>query len=164
MDIVAVDIASGELTELLATAAHEAFPSLSPDGRWVAYESDVEVEGRPEVYVSPYPDMPSRSFKISSGGGQSPRWSGDGREIFFVAPSQAIMVVAVATEPGFSAGAPTELIPPSLGIANQMARFDISRQDGRFLMHRVPRHERRGMTVVLNWFEDLKERVSDGQP
>ena len=65
--------------ELLATPAYEGAPQMSPDGRWLLYQSSAS--GRPEVYVRRYPEM-GRAFQISEGGGQT-TWSADGREIYY---------------------------------------------------------------------------------
>jgi Tol biopolymer transport system component len=67
---------------IAATPAQEANPRFSPDGRWIAYESDES--GRMEVYVSAFPPIGGKS-QISFGGGSEPAWRGDGRELFFIA-------------------------------------------------------------------------------
>ena len=160
MDLIAVDIESRESRELLATEATEFYPSVSPEGRWVVYQSDLEVSGRLEVYVSPYPAMQTRRWKISNGGGESPFWAVDGREIFFVSASGSMMVAEVALEPTFEPGPVREMIPVINGITNNQRAYDVSAIDGRFLMHKsVRRGPRRGLTVVVNWFDALGDRL-----
>src|ERR1017187_2296929 len=65
---------------------------FSPDGKWVAYESDES--GRSEVYVRPFPG-PGTPFPISTGGGANPRWSRDRKELYFVAPDSMLMAAPV---------------------------------------------------------------------
>ena len=113
MDILAVDLGPPhQVRTLLATKSNERAPSVSPDGRWVAYQSDDE--GQPEVYVGPFPDLESRRWKISSGGGEHPRWSAKGDEIFFLGPSGSMMAAQVVLTPTFDHGKVTELFsnPP----------------------------------------------------
>jgi len=81
--------------------------AISPDGKWLAYES--RESGRSEVYVRQLPSGPGK-WQISSQGGIQPRWSGDGRELFFrsgvIAGMSTLMTVPVQTEGAFTAGSP----------------------------------------------------------
>src|SRR5262249_849795 len=70
-------------------------PQFSPDGRWIAYFS--LGPGVPEVFVQPFPG-PGGKRQISSGGGVHPTWSRTGRELFFAAPDQHIMVTTYSVE------------------------------------------------------------------
>jgi eukaryotic-like serine/threonine-protein kinase len=106
--------------------------TLSPDGRWIAYVSDVS--GRFEVYIDSFP-TPGRQRPVpGSVGGREPRWRHDGRELYFVSDDSRLMAVAV-TVPG-QASEPQPLFPvrlpnsagPRLGIR----QYDVAR-DGRFL-------------------------------
>jgi Tol biopolymer transport system component len=156
-DIVAVDLAPPHGTHtLLATKSAEHSPSLSPDGRWVVYNSDME--GQWEVYVAPFPDMESRPrWKISSGGGDQPLWSRKGDEIFFRGPTGSMLAAQVTFTPTFVPGKVIELFPnPSRAeyrLGNSR-KNDVSPFNGRFLLwkatddasgHRV--------VVVLNALE-----------
>jgi len=71
---------------LVATAAEEVSPELSPDGRWLAYTSNES--GRREVYVRPFPDAAEGRYQVSTAGGDTPWWSRDGHELFFVDGAQ----------------------------------------------------------------------------
>ena len=85
---------------LLASTHNELNGDLSPDGRWLAYQSDES--GRYEIYVSPFPDTSSQRRPVSSGGGREPRWSRDGSELFYRGgESGAMIVVPVDLEPDF---------------------------------------------------------------
>jgi eukaryotic-like serine/threonine-protein kinase len=80
-DVGMVDVESGAITWLLTGKAAEMRPRLSPDGRWLAYSADES--GRFEVYVRPFPALHAGRWQISSGGGTSPQWSPNGRELWF---------------------------------------------------------------------------------
>jgi Tol biopolymer transport system component len=139
---------------------------ISPDGRWVAYQSR-EGSTAAEIHVRPFPATDSGHWQISSGGGQRPMWSRSGRELFYVSfnPTR-IMSVAVPPTPAGGAFAPgpsatvlnTEKY--SLGVLGRA--FDISIDDKQFLMVKPVGAEastRQTVTVVTNWFEELKARV-----
>jgi hypothetical protein len=171
VDIIAIDLEPPhDARYLLATSADESSPSVSPDGRWVAYASDHE--GHSEIYVGPFPDMGARRWKISTSGGGLPFWSPKGDEIFFRGPTGSMMSAQVTLEPTFAPGKVTELFPnPSpekYGVGAGTRDYDVS-LDGRFLMKRrvspaasptegeSPRGER--LVVVLDWFDELKAKV-----
>ena len=151
----------------LATEHDETHPVFSPDGRWIAYRSTEELSSG-EVYVRPYPG-PDPVYKISNGGGTSPAWSLDGKQLFFASGASMsdsqMMVVDVSTDEGFSRGRPRVLFDPSLldvAIGTYNGRtYDVS-ADGRFLLTTMGQNEPEPATeinIILNWFEELKERV-----
>jgi hypothetical protein len=148
---------------LLATPAHEGNPSISPDGRWVAYDSDTE--GQIAVYVGPYPDVGSRRWKISSGGGRHPLWSRRGDEIYFVGPTGNVMAAQVELTPTFAPGKVTELFPNSSEqpyFHGGGRSYDVS-LDGRFLMVKsMKKAPAASLVVVLNWFPELLAKVPVG--
>jgi Tol biopolymer transport system component len=153
-DLVTFAVASpSDARTLLATDADEKASSVSPDGRFIAYESNDE--GQFEVFVAPFLDASSRRWKISSGGGSAPLWSPRGDEIFFLGPTGAMMAAKVELEPTFVLGEVAELFPnPSRaefqpGVNGR--RFDVSPLDGRFLMPKEPDRSRgSSLIVVLN--------------
>jgi serine/threonine-protein kinase len=105
-------------------------PQVSPDGRYLAYQSDET--GRFEVYVRPYPDVDGGRWPISTGGGTSPRWSRDGRELFFYDGS-ALLSVPVASQGGrLAAGRPTRLFALHVFGGRLGPDYEIA-PDGRFL-------------------------------
>src|SRR5262249_35461591 len=73
------------VTPLVHTAAAERNGMVSPDGRWLAYESNDSSSF--EIYVRPYPDVESGRWQVSTGGGTRPLWSRDGRGLFYVSPT-----------------------------------------------------------------------------
>ena len=122
--------------------------SPGPEGgpRWVAYASDES--GRSEIYVQSYPSGASR-IPISTGGGFLPRWSRDGRELFYIT---ADAVTAVAMRPDGSFGAPRRLFDRTNFFTSRFHSYDTSPDGKRFLMiQRDPGSVPRQLNVILNW-------------
>jgi serine/threonine-protein kinase len=144
---------------LVATRAYEGSPHLSPDGRWLAYQSNES--GQPEIYVRRYPEL-DRAWPVSDGGGVQVRWSPSGGEMYYRGAGQ-IMVVAFdgkGTEPLL--GRPTALFADvyDFGQGISIPNYDATRE-GRFLMLR--RGTQGGsLKVVLNWTEELKRALARG--
>jgi serine/threonine protein kinase/Tol biopolymer transport system component len=147
----------------LRTPFDESAPRFSPDGHWLAYISNES--GRYEVYVQPYPG-PGGKYQISTEGGTEPVWNPKGRELFYRSGDK-MMAVDIVTEPGFAAGTPRMLFKgtyelPPFPIAN----FDVAPDGQRFLMLKPTEQEQSAPTqinVVLNWFEELKQKVPTGK-
>ena len=142
---------------LLRTQFAERNAHISPDGHWLAYESNES--GQEEVYVRPFPNVSDGRWQISSAGGNVPLWARSGRELFFRSGA-SLMSVSVQTTPTFSAASPTKLFE---GYLSGLGRtYDVSRDGQRFLMikNNSSREQTAAtMVVVLNWFEELKARV-----
>jgi len=119
--------------------------------------------GRAEVYVQPYPG-PGAKRQISTEGGNEPVWARDGEELFYRNGDQ-MMAVEVTTEPTFSASTPRLLFEgnfqPSSG---NLANYDVTPDGQRFVMIQLggTDSEASQINVVLNWFEELKQRVPTG--
>jgi Tol biopolymer transport system component len=88
-------------------AATELLPEISPDNRWMAYESDES--GRPEVYVRSFPDAERVVMQVSTDGGMQPAFSGNGRELFYVNVRNELVTVPVTTGDRFTIGTPERL-------------------------------------------------------
>ena len=146
-------VRDGEVTTLLSTSFHELSPMFSPNGRYVAYVSDES--GRAEVYVRPHPEG-DQKWSISTDGGQEPRWSRDGRELFY-RNGYKMMVVPVETGSSFRVRRPSLLFdaPYFIDGAGHPA-YDVSLDAQRFLMIQDTEDERTQLNVVFNWFEELK--------
>ena len=138
------------------------FAAVSPNGRWMAYTSDVS--GRFEIYVKRYPELGNRQL-ISTGGGRIPLWSRDGQELFFASlDGRQMLAVPVQSGTTLVAGRPQVLFELPMLVATAGNRpYDIA-PDGRFLIIRsgqadVPGGTASNIILVQNWFEELKRLV-----
>src|SRR6185295_11018903 len=120
--------------------AHSEFSELqgqlSPDSKWMAYTSDVS--GQREVYVQPFPSA-DNELRISTAGGAQPRWRGDGKELFYLAPDGKLTAVAVTVTPGpkasLKAGAPLALFDTHIAAQTQVFfNYDVTADGKRFLV------------------------------
>jgi Tol biopolymer transport system component len=150
---------------LLQEEYNEFQPTISPDGKYMAYMSDESGEAR--IYVRPFPEVNEGKWQISTGYAESPLWSPDGRELFYIGNEGAIEV-PLDTKSTFNAGKP-RLLFQGLYVSGygESPPWDISPNGKRFLMIKLPQAtgeastERipRKINIVLNWLEELKERV-----
>jgi Tol biopolymer transport system component len=147
----------------LRTPFNESVPRFSHDGRWLAYISNES--GRYEVYVQPYPG-PGGKWQISTEGGTEPVWNPNGRELFYRSGNK-ILAVDIITQPGFSVGKPRMLFEGPYQPAPLTApNYDVSPDGQRFLMLKPVESAEAAPTqinVVLNWFEELKQKVPTGK-
>src|SRR5207245_9168171 len=105
-DIWIYSIPDRKATVFLQTPFNETHPTLSPDGRWMAYTSDES--GRNEVYVQPFPG-PGGKWQVSTGGGETAKWRRDGKELFYVAPDGKMKAAPVKADATFEAALPQPL-------------------------------------------------------
>jgi len=149
----------------LQTPANEFAPMFSPDGHWLAYQSDLS--GRSEVYVRSFPD-PGGKMQISTEGGTQPMWARNGRELFY-RDGDKMMAAAVETTPAFAAAKPRLLFEghyeTGLGLA-AVANYDVSPDGQRFLMIKASEQESAAtqLNVVLNWSDELRRLAPAGKP
>jgi Tol biopolymer transport system component len=147
---------------LIETEFNEANAEISPDGKWLAYGSNLS--GRDEVYVQAFPVGGGR-WPISTAGGKEPLWSPDGRELFYRTETE-VMSVPVKTTDGFAAGAPARVVADSYESGGGRG-YDISLDGKRFLMLKAAERidpdggpaRLRQIVVVQRWFEDLNTRA-----
>ena len=162
MDITIATLGSrSEVRPLIQTPAEEKAAAISPDGRWVAYSA--AEGGHDSVYVRPFPAVDQGKWQVSDNG-QEPRWSANGRELFYLSYgtggtgiSASVMSVPILAGPGFTTGPPTPVVTAVVGARGA---FDVA-PDGRFLFTLPPARGtgKAGLVVVQNWFEELKARV-----
>jgi serine/threonine-protein kinase len=170
--IVSLDDGKASVRRLFETPHAEAWPEFSPDGRWLAYGSNVS--GRNEVYVRPYPG-PGPAEQVSIGGGFSPGWHPNGKELFFVTPRNAagrnsMMAVDIATVPSLRVARPKALFDfdgANIGFGCTPVRcYDVAADGQRFFTTRtLPVPSMTPVThinLILNWFEELKAKVPAG--
>jgi len=146
---------------LLQTPFNEWQPRFSPDGRWLAYTSNES--GSAEVYVQPFPSLGAK-WKISTDGGTEPLWAPTGRELFY-RNGDKMMAVSLETKPAFAVSNPRLLFDaPYAHISSDIPNYDVA-PDGRLLMVRENQQKATvtQLNVVLNWFEELKQRAGERQ-
>jgi Tol biopolymer transport system component len=140
----------------LTGPSRDAQATFSPDGRFVAYTSTDN--GDPQVYVQPFPNASGGKWLITSSGGSEPRWSADGKELFYFA-GQTLMVVPVSLQPTFSSGSATRLFdaPVQPWYVNDTDRWQVSADGRRFLLL-VPQSQTVAppIDVLVNWPTQLK--------
>jgi tRNA A-37 threonylcarbamoyl transferase component Bud32/WD40 repeat protein len=129
--------------------------ALSPDGRWLAYSSDDGSGARYDLYVAPFPSMSPRRL-VSREGGVEPRWSRNGRELFFKSGGQ-MMAVTVAVGAGLDVSDPRSLFSlAGYRSARNRQQYDLA-PDGRFLMIRDPRPGEAAPVVwAPGWLAELR--------
>jgi eukaryotic-like serine/threonine-protein kinase len=147
---------------LVQTTAAEMHGELSPDGHWLAYQSDES--GQNQIWVRPFPNVDGGHWQISTSGGITPVWARNGKELFYLDGNNAVTSVPIQTVPTFSAGTPTKLFDGRYVGSPFWRTYDVSPDGERFLMIKDnttgdQTSTPASMVVVLNWFEELKQRV-----
>ncbi len=137
----------------LETDANESSAKFSPDGKWIAYSSDES--GQPEVYVQPFLAEKGGKWQVSNKGGYTPKWSKDGKELFFLSPDNQIMSTEIRSGARFEAGRPRPLfsIHPfrTPRIAPWYDAFEPTPDGQRFVVHSALTSSPPNMIVVLDW-------------
>ncbi len=165
-DIGAINM-EGErrLRDLIAMPSIDTAPAVSPDGRWLAYQSNRS--GAFEVYVERFPELGDRQ-QISTSGGTTPRWSADGRELFYQSvDGRRVLAVPISTGPTLTAGASTLVFEgPYVPMSPNTRAFDVT-PDGRFILVKSENTDSNAaatVVVVQNWLEELKRLVPTPGP
>ena len=135
---------------------NETAAQFSPDSRFVEYCSNES--GRIEVYVRPFPAGPGK-WQVSQDGGEQPRWSRDGKELFYVR-KDTLYTTAVSTQPAFPVGATTELFTsPDLEWPWRHPTYDVSLDGQRFVtVESIGEAPPPRIRIVQNWFEEFRDR------
>jgi len=155
-DLLALPLAGDrKLLPILESPSIESNARFSPDGRWVAFQSDET--GRAEVYVMAFPGAGPK-LPISSGGGSAPRWRRDGREIFYLAPDNRLMAAAVTINGGrVEVGAVRALFEVRPGGGGG-SFYDVSADGQRFLINTANQEAAPSpITIVMNWAAGLRK-------
>jgi predicted Ser/Thr protein kinase len=152
-DLMVLPIAAtggdAEPSVFLSTPFDEEQGIFSPDGKWVAYQSDQS--GSFEVYIRPFPG-PGREWQVSAGGGRSPRWRGDGKELYYLSPDHKLMAAEVTvTGAELRTAKPEVLFQTRVNLAPNRQQYDIA-TDGRFLiLEDLPGDATEPIHLLLNW-------------
>jgi Tol biopolymer transport system component len=136
---------------------------FSPDGRWVAYVSDES--GRDEIYIRTFPLNSAEvssddegKWIISTAGGRAPRWSGDGKTLYYIATAGPLMAVQITADQSFRAGAPKALFnAPECLLGAPRQTWSVTPDGKRFLFVAVAEQRSGPFTVMLNWQAALKK-------
>jgi serine/threonine-protein kinase len=163
-DIIAMQ-PGGDSTPIPIVASpkfEERAATLSPDGRFIAYQSDES--GRDEIYVRPFPRADDGRWQLSTAGGSEPLWGRDGREIFFRAASGEMMAVPVTITPSFSPRTPQVLFDTKAYAKGASYRaYDVAPDDQRFVMLRslddAASRQPAQLVFVDNWIVELRNRL-----
>jgi len=165
-DIMVLDLSRSpsEPRPLLDSKFAERNAELSPNGRWLAYDSNDA--GPLQVYVRPFPEVGRERRQVSNAGGSGPRWSKDGKELFYLAADGALMSVQVGSGTTWNPGPPVPIVKASDSYfrASIVGRtYDVSPDGKRFLRVKNPIGQAAGtpasIVVVRNWIEEVKARV-----
>ena len=146
-----VSLKDHKVAPLLSGHGNQSDGQISPDGKWLAYESDET--GEWEVYIAPYPATGGK-LQASRGGGKEPRWRGDGKEIFYLDPKGNITAVDVNSEGTLATGTPTTLFQadarPSVS-SSDLFNYDVTPDGQRFIVDRYvkPAHTP-PLSIILN--------------
>jgi Tol biopolymer transport system component len=143
----------------ICESGSEQYAVFSPNGNWIAYESEREV--RSEIYVSPYPKPVPK--KISTGGGYHSAWSPDGKELFY-RNGDKMMAVTIETESELKV-TNSEVLFEGQYYTGRYRNYDVSFDGQRFLMIKESEDQPAAtqLIVVLHWFEELKRLVPPGK-
>ena len=152
---------------LIVTEFDERNAELSPDGQWLAYQSNAS--GRDEIYVQPFPNVDEGRWQISTTGGMRPLWGREGRQLFYLAEA-GVTGVTVETATGFAVGTPRLVVEGSYyapSDATSGRTYDIAPDGQQFLMIREgvivnaddPFAGLTQIHIVQNWTQELLERV-----
>ncbi len=143
----------------LKTSSAMRNSQFSPDAKWVAYASNES--GKWEIYVTSFPDAHGK-WQVSNGGGDQPRWRGDGKELFYLSADGKIVAVPVKEGANFNSGAPVALFqanPRQPVATSEHVVYDVTQDGQRFLINTyVKNGVVQPMTVVLNWDAEAKKK------
>jgi serine/threonine-protein kinase len=167
-DVLRLTLADKKLTPLLNSSFRESDPAISPNGRWMAYTSTES--GRPEIYVRPYPSGSGR-WQISDNAGAYPRWSKNGKELFYRIDGGVMGATVDTSGDSIRTGKPVQLFTGAfrgglggLSISgNTFSDYDVSADGQSFVMFPATEAEstNRGVvTVVTRWFDDLAKTLA----
>jgi len=137
-------------------------PDISPDGRWIAYQSNES--GRVEVYIRPFPNVDDNRWLVSPGGGLNPRWSRSGNTLYYVQPGNPDMLMSINIDAqGDELG--IEQVTPVIEWPYQ-STFDVSEDEQRFLAVKPLEDEGQAdgekenqVHIVQNWIEEVRQRL-----
>jgi serine/threonine protein kinase/Tol biopolymer transport system component len=161
-DLWAMDMTSNQRTTraVVNTPSDERNGQLSPDGHWLAYETNES--GRFEIVVVSFPN-PTEKSTVSTSGGTQPRWRADGKELYFVAPDGTLMAAPITTRqadgPRIEVGARVSLFQTQMADSRGGSIQYAVARDGRFLISQPEESATSPITLILNWKPPASEII-----
>ena len=156
-DVMALDLANRRDTPVVNTVYSEGYGTLSPDGRWIAYQSDES--GPNEIYVQRFDNAAGtkRRWKVSADGGGMPRWRGDGAELFYLTVSGGVYAAAIHAQGDEFQSDPPKLLFNTRPLPKTWNLYDVSPDGQRFIVNLPLEWSNSSViTVSINWTEKLK--------
>jgi Tol biopolymer transport system component len=156
----------GEPKPFANSTFSEIYPAFSPDGRWLAYQSNES--GNPEVYVRPFPE-PGGKWQVSTGGGYMPKWSRNGKELFYrtVTESKIMAVTYTASSDSFHADKPQLWSPGQFTNRGTASNFSLHPDGKRFAVLKTPGEEKAAavnhVNLIVNFFDEVRRKVPIGK-
>jgi serine/threonine-protein kinase len=147
-------------TQYFANGFNLGHPTLSPDGRWMAYDSDESGQGV-DVFIQSFPNPRLKRLKVSPAHGSEPMWTQGGRELVY---REGDKVMAVSIDPATGASGPPRILfsgpyPDNPGWTRPRS-YDVTPDGERFLLTKLPgERPRPRIMIVLDWFDELRARV-----
>ncbi|QQS34176.1 MAG: serine/threonine-protein kinase [Acidobacteriota bacterium] len=156
---------NGDETYFAQSPANETMPALSPDERWLAYATSIDISGDISIFIEAFPNGGSKIRLTGDISGAQPRWRRDGRELYFVAADGSLMAVTVE-EPGgaLKLGAPKPLFKTTIAIVASVgarSMYDATRDGSRFFVteeKKEPAADTQPVTVLVNWQSIVTKR------
>jgi serine/threonine-protein kinase len=158
-DLMLLDMKARQVQPLVQTTFMELNADFSQDGQLIAYQSNES--GEHEIYVQSFRE-PGRRWKVSTGGGTHPKWASNGQELFYVALKGTLMRVLIQRRGEAVTIGAAEAVFDGVGYMASGRTYDVSPDGSRFLLMKpIVRSATsvRSIEVVLNWLEELKQRV-----
>src|SRR5262249_2905238 len=138
---------------VLGTAANERDAQFSPDGKWIAYQSDTS--GPYEIYIQAFPKATKVFGPVSQGGGAQPRWRSDGKELYYISADRHLTAVTVTTDAAAGTAnyqPPSPLFVAPVPIVSSRQQYVVAKDGQRFLLNaELDRDRPYPMTLILNW-------------
>jgi Tol biopolymer transport system component len=156
--------ATPKLTPLIDQSGSEGGGRISPDGRWIVYQSAESTGGlrAGQIMIRPFPNIDAFRKIISTDHGSQPIWSRDGREIFYRTEDGSVMSVAItvsATPPYLRHSPPVRVVSP-VNTLSGCSCYDVSPDGRRFLFVKAPEFDIRSLSIILNWDVTVKATLA----
>jgi len=157
-ELLQLTLGTRQVTPLLQTKFNEFNADVSPDGHWLAYDSNRS--GSFDVYVRPFPNVDGGEALVSTAGGTKPLWARNGKELFYVDADGALVSVPVEARGGiWRAGTPAKLFDGYVNTGTSGRTYDASPDGQRFLMIKAGTDAAAamlGLIVVQHWDQELR--------